>query len=204
MSEVYPPAPWQMHGQLWLSIFRVRDTVDDLRVKGVYGVAWVDYEAPSPLSYSELLVARPITEPERGVSITDIWVDSVASVAGGRELWAIPKGLCDFEHTSTRRGPLSSARWRASDDDKPIASARFRDLSRAAPRVPFKGRTWQPELISGLGSGQGAKSADLKGTARVLPCLGSWEFNPDGALGWLSGRRPLASFRMADFRMSFG
>ncbi len=204
MPEPYPAAPWQMSGQMWLSLFRSFDTVDELRVKGLYGVAWVNYEAPSSLSYSELLVARPIREPERGVSITDIWVDSLASMAGGRELWAIPKGICDFEHTSTRRGPSSSTQWSASTGDQPIASARFRDVSKAAPRVPFKARTWQPGLISGIGAGQGAKSATLRGTAKALPCLGSWDFNPDGALGWLTGKRPIASFRMTDFRMSFG
>ena len=65
---------------------------------GVYGAAFVSYEEGSPLTYSELLVARPVSTDKDGrrVSITDIWVDSPASVAGGRELWAIPKGLCDF------------------------------------------------------------------------------------------------------------
>lgn len=204
MSEPYPPAPWKMHGQLWLSLFRLPEAVDEVRPKGVYGVAWADYQSPSPLTYSELLVARPVKEPVRGVSICDIWVDSLASLAGGRELWAIPKGLCDFEHAATRRGPLTSASWSAAVDDRAIASARFRDLSRAAPRVPFKGRTWQPGLTSGNGSGRGERTAHLRGSARALPCLGSWDFNPDGALAWLHGRRPLASFRMVDFWMSFG
>ena len=94
----YPPAPWDMVGQQWMSLFRVKERVDDLRPAGVYAVAFVSYEEPSPLTYHELLVARPIDSTEHGrrVSITDIWVDSPASVAGGRELWAIPKGLCDF------------------------------------------------------------------------------------------------------------
>src|SRR3954454_8778329 len=95
----YPAAPWTMVGQLWLSIFKLGADVDELRTAGVYGAAFVSYEPGSPLTYSELLVARLVpVEGQRGrrVSITDIWVDSPASVAGGRELWAIPKGLCDF------------------------------------------------------------------------------------------------------------
>lgn len=199
--STYPPAPWHMHGQLWLSLFRVPEDVDELRPKGVYGVALVNYESPSPLTYSEILVARPV---DRAVTITDIWVDSAASVAGGRELWAIPKGLCEFTFESSRRGPVSSASWSAGLDEVPVLSARFHDVSRFTVRTPFKGRTSQPGLTEGIGAGQGEKSAALTGSAKVLPARSSWDINPDGPIGWLAGRRSIASFRMADFRMSFG
>ena len=46
--------------------------------------------------------------------------------------------------------------------------------------------------------------AALKGSAKALPCRGRWEFDEAGPLAWLAGKRPLASFRMADFQMSFG
>jgi len=200
----YPPAPWQMVGQLWLSLFRLREPVDDLRPAGVYGAAFVSYEPGSPLTYSELLVARPVPAPDgrgRRVSITDIWVDSPASVAGGRELWAIPKGLCDFELDTVRRGPLSTTDWSASFGRRPIASASFTDVSRAMLRVPFKGSTWQPGIDD---TGGEDRSALLQGSSKALPCRGHWDFAADGPLGWLGGARQLASFRQADFRMSFG
>src|SRR5215213_10748237 len=94
VDTTYPAAPWHMHGQLWLSLFRVRTGDHPDRDPGVYGVALVKYEQPSPLTYGELLVAHMVKtggRPAKAVSITDIWVDSPASVAGGRELWAIPK-----------------------------------------------------------------------------------------------------------------
>src|SRR6478752_5977879 len=140
-SIEYPAAPWQMVGQLWLSIFKLREGVDELRPAGTYGAAFVSYEPGSPLTYSELLVARLVPTEQHGkcVSITDIWVDSPASVAGGRELWAIPKDLCDFAFESSHRGPLSSTSWSATASRRPIASASFTDISRAAPRVRFKG-----------------------------------------------------------------
>ena len=94
----YPDAPWHMHGQLWLSLFRVREGDHPDREPGVYGVALVSYERPSPLTYSELLVATPV---DKRVCITDIWVDSADSRDGGRELWAIPKDLCDFSRVTT-------------------------------------------------------------------------------------------------------
>jgi hypothetical protein len=194
----YPAPPWVMQGQLWLSLFRVRDV--EGRPDGVYGAAFVSYEPGSALTYSELLVARTVTEPRRAVTISDIWVDSPESVEGGRELWAIPKGLCEFTTETDRRGPISRAEFSASIGGEPVARAGFSDVSRFAPRLPFRGATWQPALESG---GE-EKTATLHGSARTLPCRGRWEFAADGALGWLAGRRALASFRMSDFRMTFG
>ena len=199
----YPAAPWQMVGQLWLSLFRLREPVDDLRPAGVYGAAFVSYEPGSPLTYSELLVARLTDAGAHGrcVSITDIWVDSPASVAGGRELWAIPKGLCDFELDTVHRGPLSSTDWSAGLERRPIASASFTDVSRAMLRIPFKGTTWQPGIEDTDGED---RTAVLQGSSKALPCRGRWDFAADGPLGWMRRARQLASFRQADFRMSFG
>jgi hypothetical protein len=202
----YPPAPWQMYGQLWLSLFRVREGDHPDREPGVYGVALVSYEDPSPLTYSELLVAHLVRtggSPAKAVSITDIWVDSPASVAGGRALWAIPKDLCDFTVESDRRGPLTRTRWTAAIDGRPIVSARFADGSRFAPRLPFKGDTWQRRPEPGPRAGEEV-TASLTGSSKAMACRGSWSFDPDGPLGWLHGKRTLASFRQADFRMSFG
>lgn len=203
MIPSYPDAPWHMHGQLWVTLFRVPRAVDELRPAGVYGAALVSYEDPSPLTYGEVLVARSVQEPVKGVTITDIWVDSPASVAGGRELWAIPKGLCEF----TRRdlgGRVARTEWSVAIDGAPVCSARFSDVSSLAPRMPFKGRTWQPELTEGLGAGRGEKTAMLSGSSKTLPAKASWTFAPDGPLAWLNGARQLASARMSDFTMSFG
>ena len=199
----YPAAPWQMVGSLWLTLFKVREQVDELRPAGIYGAAFVSYEEGSPLTYSELLVARPIKSEQHGrrVTITDIWVDSPASVAGGRELWAIPKGLCDFSLESEHRGPLSSTEWTARLGRTPIASASFRDVSRAAPRIPFKGGTWQPGIDDTHGV---ERTATLQGSSKALPARARWDINPDGPVGFLAGARQLASFRQAAFRMSFG
>jgi acetoacetate decarboxylase len=199
----YPAAPWQRVGSLWLTLFRLKQPVDDLRPAGVYGAAFVSYEEGSPLTYYELLVARPSAADGHGrrVTITDIWVDSPASVAGGRELWAIPKGLCDFSLDTSHTGPVTTTEWTARLARTPIASARFRDVSRAAPRVRFRGGTWQPGIED---TGGAERTATLQGSARVLPARAQWEINPDGPLGWLDGARQLASFRQAAFRMSFG
>jgi len=193
----YPPAPWRMHGQLWLSLFRV--PAGDGRPGGLHGVALVRYDDPSPLTYGELLVARPVTTPVRAVTIDQIWVDSAASMAGGRELWAIPKELCDVDVESVRTGPLTRTTWRATRGRRPIAGASFSDLSRVAPRLPFRGGTWQPGLDGGP-----ERTARVAGSSRTLPCRAQWDFAPDGPLGRFAGRRPLASFRMVDVSMTIG
>jgi acetoacetate decarboxylase len=200
VDTTYPPAPWNMHGQLWLSLFRVRAGDHPDRAPGVYGVALVRYEQPSPLTYGELLVAHMV---EKAVNITDIWVDSPASVAGGRALWAIPKDLCDFTFRSDRHALLTRTAWSASLDGQPIVSAEFADASRFAPRLPFKGNTWQRRAAPDPRAGEDV-TASLTGSSKAAPCRARWDFAPDGPLGWLHGKHTLASFRQADFTMSFG
>lgn len=200
----YPPAPWDMHGQLWLSVFRVRPGDHPERPAGMYGVALVAYEEPSPLTYSELLVARPVREAGgRRVNITDIWVDSEDSLHGGRDLWAIPKGLATFRRTTNGRG-VQRTSWDVAVDGVPTVSARFTDVSAGAPRTPFRGSTWQVWTRDDHAEGGAEVVADLNGSARSLPARGSWEFDPAGPLGWLAGKRSLGTFRMSDFAMSFG
>jgi acetoacetate decarboxylase len=109
--------------------------------------------------------------------------------------------LCDFELDTAHRGPLSSTDWTASFGRRPIASASFSDVSRATVRLPFKGSTWQPGIADTDGE---ERTAVLRGSSKALPCRGRWDFAADGPLGWLRPSRQLASFRMADFRMSFG
>lgn len=199
--NVYPPAPWHMHGSLWLSVFRLREAADERHPAGQYGVALVRYEDPSPLTYGELLVART-TKNRAGkgaVTITDIWVDSPASMAGGRELWAIPKQLCDFDMESTFRGPVTSTDWTATVERRPVAEAHFTDVSRAALRVPVKGLVEQP----GIEEHPEIADVVMRGSAKALPCRARWTFAPDGPLAFLREARQLGSFRMASFRLAF-
>lgn len=199
----YPPAPWKMNGQLWLSLFCVREGDHPDREPGVYGAALVSYEKPSPLTYSELLVARPVKKAGgRRVNITDIWVDSQDSLEGGRALWAIPKDLCELERTTTGRRVQQTA-WSTSLNGSPVASARFSDVTSVIPRTPFKGSTWQQRAADERGAAREVV-AHIIGSAKAFPARGSWDFDEQGPLGWLAGKRPLASLRMTDFEMSFG
>lgn len=194
----FPSPPWPMRGQMWLSLFRAAPPEGP---RGLWGAAWVDYQEGSALTYSELLVARPVTVVGgRRVTIRDIWVDSVRSRDGGRSLWGIPKDLAVFRHEESGLGPVRRAAWSAATEDgTPIASARFADAAALAPvRLPFRSATWQRR-------DDGSEAhATWRGRTRALPCLAHWDLPAAGPLGWLAGKQPLASFRLRDFEMEFG
>jgi hypothetical protein len=195
----FPSPPWRMQGQLWLTLLRSSRPGPGDRPAGVYGVALVDYQPGSPLTYGELLVARPIKVPSGAhagshVTVTDIWVDSEPSRQGGRSLWAVPKELATFDWSTERRDGRAPVKATVPG----IATARFAAPRTVLPRVPFSGTTWQPR------DDGSSVVAGLAGSSRAFPVRGSWSFEPDGPLGWLVDARPLMSFVMSDFRMTFG
>ncbi|HCB06324.1 MAG TPA: hypothetical protein DEQ43_19155 [Nocardioides bacterium] len=125
-----------MAGSLWLTLFHLKEQANQLRPAGLYGAAFVSYDEGSPLTYHELLVARPVSTVEHGrrVTITDIWVDSPASVAGGRELWAIPKGCATSPST-----PPTPARCRPPSGAPRSGALRSRAPGSATCRAPYPG-----------------------------------------------------------------
>lgn len=199
-SVPFPSPPWQLQAQMWLSLLAVRDTGRPDRPPGLYGAAFVDYQADGVLAYHELLVARLVRDGRaRRVRVTDIWVDSPESMAGGRSLWAIPKQLADLPLHERPRGPAVRTAFSGVADGRRLADGAFTSLPGAAlVRAPFAATTSQQRE-----DGTTVVTA-LAGSARVLPCRGSWTFDPDGPLGFLAGHRRLASFRLRDVRLRFG
>ena len=99
---------------------------------------------------------------------------------------------------SASSGPLRRTTWHGALGDRPIAAARFSDVSAVAPPVPFRGTIRQTR------DDRTPVTAPVRGRARTLPARAHWDFAPSGPLGFLSGHRPLASFAIHHFRMSFG
>jgi acetoacetate decarboxylase len=132
------------------------------------------------------------------INITDIWVDSTRSRDGGRSLWAIPKELATFRLDDRTLGPVARTGWNASTQGLPVAAAGFTGVHRPAPRVPLRFATSQ-QREDGT-----TVVAGVSGSAQSTLSVGRWDFDVDGPLGWLHGRRPLASFRMSGFRLTFG
>lgn len=106
----YPQAPWTLQGyaiqtlQL-IDVARVRplippefDIISVLPGKTVGGVYLSKYGQGSVLEYSELIVAAGLVRYSGKIGgwISHIYVDNPDSVAGGREIWGLPKELAQF------------------------------------------------------------------------------------------------------------
>ncbi|HEY9635852.1 MAG TPA: acetoacetate decarboxylase family protein [Coleofasciculaceae cyanobacterium] len=106
----YPQAPWTLHGyaiqtlQL-LDVERVRPFIPpELKLISVFpgktvgGVYVSYYGSGSVLEYSELIVVGGLVSyaGKLGGWISHIYVDNTDSVAGGREIWGLPKELAEF------------------------------------------------------------------------------------------------------------
>ncbi|MEU4563260.1 acetoacetate decarboxylase family protein [Actinoplanes sp. NPDC023936] len=214
---MYPPEPWHLRGQMYLSLFLVprgklsqlppvlRDTVRPITVGGrvVVGAAWVSYEPGGVLHYRELLSAVLVHERGRPrVSITDIWVDSVASREGGRRLWGIPKEMAEFQldagteplvdaAATAAGGPIGSAAG------GPIGSALVRLKGRLPGRFPL-GFTVAQAL------GDAVRRTPVRGRGGLRTADAAWRADPAGPLAYLAGRRPVLSLAITDFWLVFG
>lgn len=197
-ATTYPTEPWDLHGHAYVGTWLVpRSQLPaphsaetrpiTIFGRGIVAAAFFVYEDPSPLTYHEIMATVLVREGWRPrVSITHIWVDSPASRDGGRDLWAIPKQLADFEaaphasYVADGIGTLSLGRGRRLPGRWP---ARFRiaqDRSGSLLVSPVSGRV-------GVGT-----------------VKGRWSFAPDGPLRFLAGRRPILTLAVRPFRLLFG
>lgn len=123
---VYPPAPWKLKGQAVQTLHlidtdRVRSLVpSELDIFEVWpgktlgGVYIASYEAGSMLQYNELIVmaATARNGMQVGTWVSHIYVDNPDSVAGGREIWGLPKQMAEF---TWERGTPSTVTVRQGD-----------------------------------------------------------------------------------------
>ena len=202
---MYPSEPWDLRGQMHLSLFAVPRSalaalppplaaaVRPVTLGGreLVGAAWVRYEPGGILHYQELLAAVLVHERGRPrVSITEIWVDSVASRDGGRALWGIPKDLAELELRGTHDGGL-----RASA--RSIATASFR------PGRGLPGR-WPTSMLVAQALDGAVRRTEVRGRAGLRLGRSRWHVEPGAQLGYLAGRRPLLTVTLTDFRLRFG
>ncbi|MBX3125221.1 MAG: acetoacetate decarboxylase family protein [Polyangiaceae bacterium] len=128
-SEVQVPAPLQVIARGGFAM-------------GV--LAYVRYEPPSPLCYEELcfmpclVEARAAGRRRRGYFVARMYVDSEASLAGGREIWGLPKSLARF----TRHG----SRVEVSADD---GSELTLELGRVGPGLRSRTRATTLQSVEG-------------------------------------------------------
>jgi hypothetical protein len=161
----YPQAPWTLKGNALLTLHlidvdKVRHLVNpELNIisvlpgKTIGGVYFSNYGSGSVLEYSELIVVPAVVsyQGKFGAWISHIYVDNPDSVAGGREIWGLPKELAEFswlggnsltvrqnnkilcslnydKHSFAWRQSLSGSSFSTMNSDLLIFSAEFESL----------------------------------------------------------------------------
>jgi acetoacetate decarboxylase len=111
LKMAYPSAPWILHGFALqtvqpVDIDRARllvpsdlDIVSVFPGKTVGGIYLSSYGTGSTFQYNELIVVSALVRyrDRLGAWISHIYVDHPDSVAGGREVWGLPKDLAEFK-----------------------------------------------------------------------------------------------------------
>jgi acetoacetate decarboxylase len=163
----HPPAPWRLQGYGLLTLHfvdidRVRTLVPaHLQIFSCFpgktlGCVYVGrYEADSTLHYSELIVVPALIhhQGKLGVWISHIYVDDPDSIAGGREIWGLPKEMAEFvwkDETvvSVSQGdrPLCGLRssWQLPGIEHPIQAPAFTLVNQQLSLFSGKGKVrWQ-------------------------------------------------------------
>ncbi len=106
----YPKPPWNLKGSAililnLLDISNVRqlippelEIVSVLPNKTLGSIYLSVYNSGSVLQYNELIVVAGLTKYQNHIGswISHIYVDNEISVAGGREIWGLPKEMAEF------------------------------------------------------------------------------------------------------------
>ncbi|MCC5656343.1 acetoacetate decarboxylase family protein [Nostoc sp. XA010] len=119
----YPQAPWTLQGYAMqtlhlVNIDQVRPLIPlELEIISVWpgktlaSVYLSHYGSGSVLEYSELIIAPAVVNYQRKIGgwVSHIYVDNADSVAGGREIWGLPKELAEFtweqgKHVTVHQG----------------------------------------------------------------------------------------------------
>jgi hypothetical protein len=153
------------------------------------GVVFARYLPGGDLAYRELAAGVAVRRGVRlALTIPWIWVDDRRALAGGRELWAIPKRAGRFR----RVGVLLEA-----DDDagQTIATRETRLQVPLPGRWPFAFTIAQP-----IEAGVRLTPARLSGRLALSPS----RWHAAGPLAMLNGRPPLLSLRLDRAEIVFG
>lgn len=206
METSHPPAPWRTHGRALFQPFLVR--ADTLRLPagfaprtvagravGVLGL--VEYVAPSPLCYRELVwmpcfVSAPTDAGRRasGYWVEKMYVDSEASLRGGREIWALPKQLARFD-------------WGASE-----VVVETEDGARLVIEISVRGPALGgPSEIATLQDGGGGEIVRFRGSGRATLRSARMRVREargvEGWSGWSGAvRLPALGAALADFEIT--
>lgn len=148
----YPQAPWTLQGYAvgtvhLIDIDKVRPFIPkELEIISFWpgktlGGVYLSYYAPgSVLEYNELIVAPAMVSYAGKVGgwVSHIYVDNPDSVAGGREIWGLPKELASF---SWDKSSSSQHSCTVSQNDKLLCNLHYSNQSLAL-QIPVSGNSF--------------------------------------------------------------
>ena len=153
----YPPAPWTLKGYAVQTLQLVDieqaskfipselEVISLLPGKTLGSIYISAYESGSILKYNELIVVAGFVRHQGkfGGWISHIYVDNPDSVAGGREIWGLPKEMADFT--------WNNGSVRVSQNNRELCSLRYQ-------KGLFNFSTWwQQQLSAGSFGGLGTE-----------------------------------------------
>ncbi len=117
----YPSAPWTLKGYAYLTVYPIDiskaekhiptglEIVQTLPGKTIGGVFLGNYGTGSTLTYSELIVVAGLVKQNGKIGswISHIYVDNPDSIAGGREIWGLPKEDAQFFWQPNEQGSVT-------------------------------------------------------------------------------------------------
>jgi hypothetical protein len=166
VTVAHPPPPWRLRGEAAVLLAPVRVAATraahlppglSLLAAGgwtVGGLLLARYDETATLAYHELIVFSGLARAgaRTGAIVSQIYVDSPASQAGGRQIWGLPKELAEFgwspNRVTVRQGGTS------------LLDARLRRRSTVATPLPllapaFGTLAGRPALAVGRGTLRG-------------------------------------------------
>ncbi|MEG4111250.1 MULTISPECIES: acetoacetate decarboxylase family protein [unclassified Microcoleus] len=209
---VYPPAPWNLQGyavqtlQL-VDVARVRSLVpSELEIvsilpgKTLGGIYISSYGLGSVMEYNELIVVSAIANyaGKWGAWISHIYVDNPKSVAGGREIWRLPKELAQFSWErsgSVKAAPLGY-RVTVSQGKRQLCSLSYTQQSLALP-LSLSGNVFSADRRNLL-----LFKGDFK--SRIGLIKGELEISEESLFAHLNLYQPLLTVACEDLRLIAG
>lgn len=199
---VYPPPPWQLKGHAlitlqWVDIEQVRSQIpEELELVSIWpgktlGVVYLSsYRLGSVMEYNELIVAcGPVKYAGKlGSWISHIYVDNPNSVAGGREIWGLPKEMAEFRWEDGQK-----PRVQVTQGNRQLCSLSYSQPSIALP-IPFSG-----DVLSRLGSNWLLFKGQLQ--AQIGPIGGHLEIPVSSPFAYLNLSQPWLTIACQDLNL---
>ncbi len=206
----YPQAPWTLLGSAiqtlnLVDIERSRPLIPpELDIISVWpgktfgGVYAASYSLGSVLEYNELIIVAGLVSYSGrfGAWISHIYVDNPDSLAGGREIWGLPKELAEFTWDRSNPHPTISV----SQGNKQLCN-----LSCNEAIFPIS-IPWELPLVGTVFSNLGTNLLFFKGDFHARPELVSGNLNVplESPFANLGLGQPLVTVHSKDLRFVAG